>query len=155
VHYKFELRDETLFLTLNLIDRFLAKHEEVSVPFVEFIAMPLACKHEEVSVPFIDDLIFIYDKAYTRHDLIEKESMMLNTLQFNMSLPTPYAFIRRILKAAESDKKLELLCLYLIELYLYNAAVFIGSNNGAILGMLKANGELPPEGRNREADWGI
>ncbi|KAL2936957.1 G2/mitotic-specific cyclin-2, partial [Bienertia sinuspersici] len=34
------------------------------------------------------------------------------------SLPTPYAFIRKILKAVESDKKLELLCLYLIELSL-------------------------------------
>ncbi|KAL2929474.1 G2/mitotic-specific cyclin-2 [Bienertia sinuspersici] len=35
-----------------------------------------------------------------------------------MSLPTPYAFISKTLKAAESDKKLELLCLYLIELSL-------------------------------------
>lgn len=30
---------------------------------------------------------------------------MLNTLQFNMSLPTPYVFMQRFLKAAESDKK--------------------------------------------------
>lgn len=30
---------------------------------------------------------------------------MLNTLQFNMSVPTPYVFIRRFLKAAQSDKK--------------------------------------------------
>ncbi|KAL2892609.1 G2/mitotic-specific cyclin-2, partial [Bienertia sinuspersici] len=80
--------------------------------------MLLACKYEEVSVPVVDDLIFISDKAYTRHDLLEMESIMLNTLQFNMSLPTPYAFIRKILKVAKSDKKLELLCLYLIELSL-------------------------------------
>lgn len=43
---------------------------------------------------------------------------MLNTLQFNMSLPTAYVFLRRFLKAAESDKKLEMLCSYLIELSL-------------------------------------
>lgn len=30
---------------------------------------------------------------------------MLNTLQFNMSVPTPYVFMRRFLKAAQSDKK--------------------------------------------------
>lgn len=30
---------------------------------------------------------------------------MLNTLQFNMSVPTPYVFIQRFLKAAQSDKK--------------------------------------------------
>lgn len=30
---------------------------------------------------------------------------MLNTLQFNMSVPTPYVFMKRFLKAAQSDKK--------------------------------------------------
>lgn len=30
---------------------------------------------------------------------------MINTLQFNLSLPTPYVFMRRFLKAAESEKK--------------------------------------------------
>ncbi|XP_021727543.1 G2/mitotic-specific cyclin-2-like [Chenopodium quinoa] len=120
VHYKFELRDETLFLTIHLIDRFLAKHTMVrkKLQLVGLIAMLLACKYEEVSVPVVEDLIFISDKAYTREDLLEMEKIMLNTLQFNMSLPTPYVFLRRYLKAAESDKKLELLCFYLIELSL-------------------------------------
>lgn len=31
--------------------------------------------------------------------------MILNTLQFNLSVPTAYVFMRRFLKAAESDKK--------------------------------------------------
>lgn len=30
---------------------------------------------------------------------------MVNTLQFNMSVPTPYVFMRRFLKASQSDKK--------------------------------------------------
>lgn len=30
---------------------------------------------------------------------------MLNTLQFNMSVPTPYVFMKRYLKAAQSDRK--------------------------------------------------
>lgn len=30
---------------------------------------------------------------------------MVNTLHFNMSVPTPYVFMRRFLKAAQSDKK--------------------------------------------------
>lgn len=32
---------------------------------------------------------------------------MVNTLQFNMSVPTPYVFMKRSLKAAESDKKVK------------------------------------------------
>lgn len=34
-----------------------------------------------------------------------QEKLMINTLQFNVSVPTPYVFMRRFLKAAESDKK--------------------------------------------------
>ncbi|XP_073525800.1 uncharacterized protein [Phyllobates terribilis] len=120
VHYKFDLREETLFLTVNLIDRFLAKYSVVrkKLQLVGLVAMLLACKYEEVSVPVVDDLIFISDKAYSRKELLDMEKVMLNTLQFNMSLPTPYVFIRRFLKAAESDKKLELLSFFIIELSL-------------------------------------
>jgi hypothetical protein len=37
--------------------------------------------------------------------LIEQEKLILNTLKFNMSVPTPYVFMRRFLKAADSDKQ--------------------------------------------------
>lgn len=32
---------------------------------------------------------------------------MVNTLQFNFSVPTPYVFMRRFLKAAQSDTKVD------------------------------------------------
>ncbi|KAL3527286.1 hypothetical protein ACH5RR_011942 [Cinchona calisaya] len=118
VHYKFELREETLFLTVSLIDRFLEKQSVVrkKLQLVGLVAMLLACKYEEVSVPIVDDLIFISDKAYARKEVLEMESLMLNTLHFNMSIPTAYVFMRRFLKAAQSDQKLELLSFFLIEL---------------------------------------
>ncbi|KAL8532121.1 hypothetical protein ACS0TY_008656 [Phlomoides rotata] len=120
VHHKFDLRDETLFLTVNLIDRFLAKQSVVrnKLQLVGLVAMLLACKYEEVFVPAVDDLIFISDKAYKRKQVLEMETLILNTLQFNMSVPTPYVFMRRFLKAAQSDRKLELLSFFLIELCL-------------------------------------
>lgn len=34
-----------------------------------------------------------------------QEKLMINTLQFNLSVPTPYVFMRRFLKAAQCDKK--------------------------------------------------
>ncbi|XP_043711834.1 G2/mitotic-specific cyclin-2-like isoform X2 [Telopea speciosissima] len=120
VHYKFELMDETLFLTVNLIDRFLAQQTVVrkKLQLVGVTAMLLACKYEEVSVPVVEDLILISDKAYTRKEVLDMEKLMVNTLQFNMSVPTPYAFMRRFLKAAQSDRKLELLSFFVIELCL-------------------------------------
>ncbi|KAG2695002.1 hypothetical protein I3760_08G170900 [Carya illinoinensis] len=118
VHDKFELMNETLFLTVNIIDRFLSQQTVVrkKLQLVGLVAMLLACKYEEVSVPIVGDLILISDKAYTRKEVLDMESLMLNTLQFNMSVPTPYVFMRRFLKAAQSDKTLEQLSFFLIEL---------------------------------------
>lgn len=73
VHYKFELMEETLYLTINLIDRFLAVHSVVrkKLQLVGVTAMLIACKYEEVSVPVVDDLILISDKAYSRKEVLD------------------------------------------------------------------------------------
>ncbi|KAL8479761.1 hypothetical protein ACS0TY_026627 [Phlomoides rotata] len=112
--------DETLYLTVNLIDRFLAIQSVVrkKLQLVGVTAMLLAFKYEEVSVPIVDDLIQISDRAYSRQEVIDMEKLIVNILQFNLSLPTPYIFMRHFLKAAQSDKKLELLSYFLIELCL-------------------------------------
>ncbi|XP_060199941.1 G2/mitotic-specific cyclin-2-like [Lycium barbarum] len=120
VHYKFELLEETLYLTVNLIDRFLAVQSVIrkKLQLVGITALLLACKYEEVSVPVVEDLILISDKAYTRKEVLEMEKMMVNALQFNMTVPTAYVFMKRFLKAAQSDKKVELVSFFLIELCL-------------------------------------
>ncbi|KAG0497760.1 hypothetical protein HPP92_002451 [Vanilla planifolia] len=120
VHYKFDLVDETLFLTVNIIDRFLSRQSVVrkKLQLVGVTAMLLACKYEEVMVPVVEDLILISDRAYTRVEVLQMERLMVNTLQFNLSVPTPYVFMRRFLKTAQSDRKLELLSSYIIELSL-------------------------------------
>ena len=137
VHDKFDLMKETLFLTVNLIDRFLSKKAVMrkKLQLVGLVALLLACKYEEVSVPVVEDLVLISDKAYTRNDVLDmvkclflfvstyrriqvlfhalikllplslQEKTMLSTLQFNVSLPTQYPFLKRFLKAAQADKK--------------------------------------------------
>ncbi|KAG6653643.1 hypothetical protein CIPAW_05G091400 [Carya illinoinensis] len=120
VHYKFELMDETLFLTVDLIDRFLERQTVIrkKLQLVGLTAILLACKYEEVSVPLVEDLLLLSDKAYTRKEVIDMERLMVNKLQFNLSVPTPYVFMRRFLKAAQSNQKLELLSFFIIELCL-------------------------------------
>nr|GMD45218.1 G2/mitotic-specific cyclin-2-like [Ipomoea batatas] len=120
VHYKFELMEETLYLTVNLIDRFLAVQPVMrkKLQLVGVTALLLACKYEEVSVPVVEDLILISDKAYTRQEVLDMEKLMVNMLQFNMSVPTPYVFMRRFLKAAQCDKKSEHTAFFMIDLCL-------------------------------------
>ncbi|PHT41125.1 Cyclin-B2-4 [Capsicum baccatum] len=75
VHYKFELIEETLYLTMNLIDRFLAVQLVIrkKLQLVGITTFLLACKYEEVFVPVVEDLILIYDKAYARKEVLEME----------------------------------------------------------------------------------
>ncbi|KAK2427151.1 CYCLIN B2-4 [Trifolium repens] len=125
VHDKFDLMHETLFLTVNLIDRFLEKQSVVrkKLQLVGLVAMLLACKYEEVSVPVVGDLILISDRAYNRKEVLEMEKVMVNTLKFNISVPTAYVFMKRFLKAAQADRKLELLAFFLVELSLVEYAM--------------------------------
>ncbi|KAF5784230.1 putative cyclin domain-containing protein [Helianthus annuus] len=47
---------------------------------------------------------------------MEKE--MMNTLEFNLSVPMSFVFVKRFLKAARSYKEMEQMCFYLIDLCL-------------------------------------
>ncbi|PHT71144.1 Cyclin-B2-2 [Capsicum annuum] len=92
---------------MNIIDRFLAVQSAIrkKLQLVGIIALLLTCKYEEVSLPVVEDLILISDK----------EMLMVNALQFNMTVPITYVFMRWFLKASQSDKKVELVSFFLIE----------------------------------------
>lgn len=118
VHYKFKLMPETLFLTTNLIDRYLALQsvERKNLQLVGMTAMLVASKYEEIWAPEIQDLIVISDNAYTRQQILDMEKVMLNVLRFNLCIPTPYMFLVRFLKAAASDQQMNMLAFYFVEL---------------------------------------
>jgi G2/mitotic-specific cyclin-B, other len=60
--------------------------------------MLIASKYEEIWAPELRDFIFISDKAYTRDQILQMEKVMLNTLSFNLTVPTAYNFLGRFLK---------------------------------------------------------
>lgn len=69
VHLKFKLVPETLYLTVNLVDRFLAR-KQVSHPNLQLVGVTslwIASKYEEVYPPDLCELVCICDRAYT-HD---------------------------------------------------------------------------------------
>lgn len=68
VHLKFKLLPETLFLTVNLIDRYCERVQIVrtSYQLLGVTAMLIASKYEEIYAPEIRDFVYITDKAYTK-----------------------------------------------------------------------------------------
>ena len=71
VHLKFKLVPETLYLTINLIDRYLER-KEVSRPKLQLVGVTcllIASKYEEIYPPELRDLVYICDRAYTKNDV--------------------------------------------------------------------------------------
>ena len=79
VHLKFKLMPETLYLTVNLIDRYLAKRNVTRkrLQLVGVTAMLIASKYEEIWAPEVRDFVYISDKAYSREDILACEKTML------------------------------------------------------------------------------
>jgi hypothetical protein len=117
VHVKFKLMPETMFLTQNLIDRFLEKKIVVrsKLQLVGVTAMLIASKYEEIYAPEVRDFVYITDKAYSREQILAMEATMLNTLDFRVSSPTVYVFLNRYLKVAQADTRLTQLATFIVE----------------------------------------
>ena len=95
VHLKFKLLPETMFLTVNLIDRFLEKEVIMrnKLQLVGITAMLIACKYEEIYAPEVKDFVYITDKAYTKHEVLNMENTIMSTLEFNITVATANKYL--------------------------------------------------------------
>ncbi|SMR47666.1 unnamed protein product [Zymoseptoria tritici ST99CH_3D1] len=117
VHQRFNLLPETLFLTVNYIDRFLSV-KIVSLGKLQLVgatAIFLAAKYEEVNCPTIQEIIYMVDNGYSAEELIKAERFMLSMLQFELGWPGPMSFLRRISKADDYDLETRTLSKYFLE----------------------------------------
>ncbi|OIW08097.1 hypothetical protein TanjilG_06640 [Lupinus angustifolius] len=128
VHFKFDLMPETLYLTVTLVDQYLSQVtiNKSDMQLVGLTALLLASKYEDFWHPRVKDLISISAQSYTRDQMLGMEKLILRKLKFRLNTPTPYVFMVRFLKAAQSDKKLEHMAFFLIDLCLveYEALAF-------------------------------
>ena len=83
-------KPETLYLTVNLIDRFLEAKQVTRkhLQLVGVTAMLVASKYEEIWAPEVRDFVYISDRAYTRDQILNMEKIMLNCLRFNLTVPS-------------------------------------------------------------------
>lgn len=121
VYFKFKLQSETLFLTVNIIDRYLSKNQtpRSRLQLVGITAMFIATKYEEIYPPDVAKLVYITDNAYQKQDVLNLEMNMLSALNFDITVPTPLKFFDFIklkfnLSGLDQNKILYLLFLNLM-----------------------------------------
>ena len=117
VHCQYRLSPETLYLTINIIDRYLNK---VAVPrtklqLVGATALLIASKYEEIYAPQVQDMVAICDNIYQRQEIVQMETSILGELGYMISVPTAHTFLVRYLKAGHADEKIAQIACYILE----------------------------------------
>jgi hypothetical protein len=118
VHNRFGLLPETLFLTVNYIDRFLSQ-KIVSIGKLQLVgatAILVASKYEEINCPSLGEIVYMVDNGYTADEVLKAERFMLSMLSFELGWPGPMSFLRRVSKADDYDLETRTLAKYFLEL---------------------------------------
>ena len=120
VHLKYRLLPQTMYIAVNLIDRYLSKAEtnRAKLQLVGVTAMFIACKYEEIYPPELKDFVYITDGAYVKSDVLKMESKMLSKLNFDVTFPTQWTLFETYKRKLDLDNKTTKLAWFLMELCL-------------------------------------
>jgi hypothetical protein len=118
VHSRFRLLPETLFLCINIIDRFLSARvvSLVKLQLVGITCMFIAAKVEEIISPSARNFLYCADSSYSETEILQAERYVLKTLDWNLSYPNPINFLRRISKADQYNVQTRTIAKYLMEI---------------------------------------
>ncbi|CAD6900996.1 unnamed protein product [Tilletia controversa] len=118
IHTKFRLLPETLYLSFNLLDRFLSKRTIYmsKLQLVGITAMFISAKFEECLCPAISNFIYVTDSGYTEEEILRAERYMLRVLEYDLSYPNPIHFLRRISKADGYDTQTRTVAKFFMEI---------------------------------------
>ncbi|KAK7694558.1 hypothetical protein QCA50_001744 [Cerrena zonata] len=124
VHFTFRLRPETLYLTLNIIDRYVSRRI-VYVKHYQLVgcaALWIAAKFEDAKerVPTVQDLAQICRETYDESAFIQMEGHVLATIQWTLGHPTAEAWLRVLCCGSYiEDTKVQHVARFLMEITLF------------------------------------
>ncbi|UCS23822.1 uncharacterized protein HLK63_M10923 [Nakaseomyces glabratus] len=118
IHQNLKLENETLYMTIDLIDKFLIKKK---LPIEKFQLLGLTClyiasKYEEVLPPSIFQFALESDGIFDSAEIKESEFNILETLNFKISYPSPIVLLDRQLDGYLNYNEMKFMSLYLLEI---------------------------------------
>ncbi|KAF6251168.1 cyclin-like protein [Scenedesmus sp. NREL 46B-D3] len=93
---EFNMQQETLFLSVALMDRFMGGTKGIPRTVLQLVAvgcMLLASKQDEVVHPSVEELTDIAANCFQVHDLLRMERVLLDGLSWRIKTPTTYTFL--------------------------------------------------------------
>lgn len=124
---EYKLQNETLYLAVNYIDRFLSSMSVLrgKLQLVGTASMLLASKFEEIYPPEVSEFVYITDDTYTKRQVLRMEHLVLKVLSFDLAAPTIYQFLTQYFMHEPVNNKVESLAMFLGELSLVDSDPFL------------------------------
>jgi hypothetical protein len=122
VHCRYKMHQCTLWLCINLIDRYL---EKVSIArsrlqLIGVAALLIASKFEEIYPPEIQDFKHMTDDSYSRQDIVNMEADILRAIDYQLVVPTGFHFLTRYLENSNASETVKHLTAYYAEKSLHD-----------------------------------
>ncbi|KAK4572686.1 hypothetical protein RGQ29_030923 [Quercus rubra] len=116
----FGLVPETLYLTVNYIDRYLSGNlmNRQRLQLLGVACMMIASKYEEIHAVPVEGFRYLIDYSYSKEEVLQMESAVLNYLKFEMTAPTAKCFLRRFVCVAQATSEVPLMDLECLANYL-------------------------------------
>lgn len=95
VNLKFKFLPETFFQTINVLDRYLSKNkvDRQNLQLVGIASLMLVSKYVEIYPPQVKDYMLVCDKAYTIQEILDCESKIILSLNFNLADSSSFCFL--------------------------------------------------------------
>jgi Cyclin, N-terminal domain/Cyclin, C-terminal domain len=123
-HSAFQLLPETLFLTVNILDRYCSKRVVYKRHYqlVGCAALLVAAKYgdKKEKVPTIKELKSMCCSLYDDDMFLQMEWHVLSTLDWSVGHPTVDSFVKLAVKDSIADPETDNLALYILEIALFH-----------------------------------
>lgn len=110
IHNHFSLQPETLYLAMNMMDRYLSKRVVYKKHYqlVGMTSLWVASKYEDSKekLPSVAQLCKLCSNTYDESAFITMERYVLKTLEYSLGHPTAEAFLKKDLEMSKTDDKL-------------------------------------------------
>jgi len=154
IYIDFNLAKETFYLAVDLLDRFLTqrKVERRQLQLVAIGVFLIASKYLDVCFVQPRMLIWLTDNTYTLKQLLQMESLILNQLEWTLTLPTRYSFLREYLNIYTLDFEKTTVVNYVLDSTLMSYSLTIYYPSEVVEAVLYLTVDVPVEANSEVVD---
>ena len=154
---KFFKKSNTLFLTINLIDRYLSKKSIHRTKFqlLGVTSLFIAFKYEEIHMKNINDFVDLTARAFDKTEILNMEKIIIDLVEFDLDLPLSNDFFDLLSTVYKFNKKEYFFGCFLLEAFLldinyckYKQSQIALATCFIVLGLRHMNRINPIEGNN-------